>query len=110
MSRQKSTKLYWKDALRQVQVELEEDVPPSRKRKWVKAYHQAQADLHDPGAVVWLPDEIADVIRQTHPVQETSPAQTKRARLTALLLALFLLVPATISYLLAYRRIAAHLR
>ena len=107
MSRQKSTKLYWKDALRQVQVELEQDVPPNRKRRWTKAYHQAQADLQDPGAIVWLPDEIADVLRrQAHPVQETSPAQTKRARLTALLLALLLLVPATISYLVAYRRIS----
>ena len=110
MSRQKSTKLYWKDALRQVQVELEQDVPPNRKRRWTKAYHQAQADLQDPGAVVWLPDEIADVLRQTHPVQETAPAQTKRARLTALLLALLLLVPAAISYLLAYRRLTSIIR
>jgi len=110
MSRQNSTKLYWKDALRQVRVELEEDVPPSRKRKWISAYQQAQADLKDPGAVVWLPDEIADIIRPSQQVQETSPAQTKRARLAALLLALLLLVPAAISYLLAYRRIASIIR
>lgn len=107
MSQQKSTRLYWKDALRQVQISLDEETAAVRQHKWASAFHQAQADLEDPSAIVWLPDEIADVIRQVHPTPETSPAQTRRQRLKTLLLAVFFLVPAAISYLLAYRRISA---
>ncbi len=122
MTTQQQSKLYWKDALRQAQIEIEAtadtevtELSPAHNRKWTKAYHQAQADLKDPSAIVWLPDEIAPlisegVIRQAHPTPETSPAQTRRQRLKALLLALLFLVPAAISYLLAYRRITAHLR
>jgi len=107
MSQQKTTRLYWKDALRQVQISLDDETAVGRQHKWATAFHQAQADLKDPSAIVWLPDEIADVIRQAHPTPEISPAQTRRQRLKTLLLALFFLVPAAISYLLAYRRIAA---
>ena len=110
MSQQKTTRLYWKDALRQVQISLDDETAVGRQHKWATAFHQAQADLKDPSAIVWLPDEIADVIRQAHPTPETSPAQTHRQRLKALLLALLFLVPAAVSYLLAYRRITAHLR
>lgn len=110
MSQKKTTRLYWKDALRQVQTSLNDEAVTVRQHQWASAYQQAQADLKDPSAVVWLPDEIADVIRQTHPTSETSPAQTRRQHLKLLLLAVFLLIPAAISYLLAYRRIAAHLR
>ena len=115
MSQQKTTRLYWKDALRQVQISLDDETAVGRQHKWATAFHQAQADLKDPSAIVWLPDEIAPlisegVIRQAHPAPETSPAQTHRQRLKALLLALLFLVPAAISYLLAYRRITAHLR
>ena len=108
MSQQKSTRLYWKDALRHLrQISLDDETAAVRQHKWASAFHQAQADLKDPSAIVWLPDEIADVIRQSHPVQETPPAQTRRQHLKALLLALLFLVPAAISYLLAYRRISA---
>jgi hypothetical protein len=107
MSRQKSTRLYWKDALCHLrQISLDDEMAVARRHKWTSAFHQAQADLKDPSAVVWLPDEIADVIRG-HPAQEPPPAQTRHQRLKALLLALFFLVPAVISYLLTYRRIAA---
>jgi hypothetical protein len=109
MSQQKTTRLYWKDALRQVQISLDDETAVGLQHKWATAFHQAQADLKDPSAIVWLPDEIADVI-QDHPAQEPPPAQTRRQRLKALLLALFLLIPAAISYLLAYRRITAPLR
>ena len=107
MRQQKSTRLYWKDALQQVHIKSDNEKTTARKNKWVSAFHQAQAELKDPSAVVWLPDEIADVIRQAHPTPEISPAQTRRQRLKTLLLALFFLVPAAISYLLAYRRISA---
>ena len=112
MSQQTTTRLYWKDALRQVQINLDEEAAAARQHRWASAFHQAQADLKDPSAIVWLPDEIAPlifegVIRQAHPTPETSPAQTRRQCLKALLLALFFLVPAVISYLLAYRRISA---
>lgn len=107
MSQQKTTRLYWKDALRQVQISLDDETAAVRQYKWASAFHQAEADLKDPSAIVWLPDEIADVIRQAHPMPETSPAQTRRQRLKTLLLAVLFLVPAAISYLLAYRRIAA---
>ena len=106
MSQQKSTRLYWKDALRQVQINLDDETAAVRQHKWANAFHQAQADLKDPSAIVWLPDEIADVIRG-HPAQDPPPAQTRRQHLKALLLALLFLIPAAISYLLAYRRIAA---
>lgn len=113
MTSQQQSRLYWKDALRQAQIEIEAtadtevtELSPAHNRKWTKAYHQAQADLKDPSAIVWLPDEIADVIRQAHPTPEPSPAQTRRQRLKALLLTLLLLVPLVVSYLLAYRRIA----
>ena len=109
MNQQKTTRLYWKDALRQVQISLDEETTMGRQHKWAIAFHQAQADLKDPSAIVWLPDEIADVIRG-HSAQEPPPAQTRRQRLKALVLALLFLVPAAISYLLAYRRITAHLR
>jgi hypothetical protein len=110
MSQQKTTRQYWKDALRHLrQSNLEEQEAAVRQHKWATAFHQAQADLKAPSAVVWLPEEIADVIRG-HPAQEPPPALTRRQRLKTLLLALFLLIPAAISYLLAYRRIAAHLR
>ncbi len=110
MTKQSHTRLYWKDALRQVRVELDEDVSVAQKHKWSGAYRQAQADMEDPSSVVWLPDEIADVIRQTRDPQETALPQAKRFPLTALLVALFLLIPAVASYVLAYRRIAPHTR
>ena len=112
MSQPKTTRLYWKEALRQVQTSLADEMATARQHKWASAYHQAQADLEDPSAIVWLPDEIATliregVIRQSHPVQEPPSAHTHRWHLKALLLALLCLVPAAISYVLAYRRIAA---
>ena len=107
MNRQKNTRLYWKDALQQVKVKLDDEKTTARQHnKWARAFHQAEADLKDPSAVVWLPDEIVDVIR-SHPIEEPPPVLTHRQRFGALLLALFILVPAAISYLLAYRRIAA---
>ena len=105
MSQQTTTRQYWKDAL----LHLDEQAASVRQHKWATAFHQAQADLKAPSAVVWLPDEIAEVI-QGHPAQEPPPALTRRQRLKALLLALFLLIPTAISYLLAYRRITAHFR
>jgi len=109
MSQQKTTRLYWKDALRQVQISLDDETAVGRQHKWATAFHQAQADLKDPSAIVWLPDEIADVIRG-HPAQEPRLAQTRQQSLKTLLVVLFFLIPAAISYLLAYRRISAHLR
>ncbi len=110
MSRQNHPKLYWKDALRQVRVELDEDASVVQKHKWAGMYQQAQADLEDPSSIVWLPDEIADVIRQSRHSQEMPPPEAKRSHLTALLVALFLLVPAAVSYWLAYRRILPYTR
>ena len=110
MTQQKPPKLYWKEALRHIEVKPNEKTTPVRQRRWSTAYRQALADLEDPGAIVWLPDEIAEVIRQTHPTPETAPPQTRRRGLTTLLLTVLLLLPLAISYLLAYRRIAAHLR
>jgi hypothetical protein len=108
MSRhKKTTGLYWKDALRHLrQISLDDEVAVARRRNWASAFQQAQADLKDPSAIVWLPDEIADAIRQTPPVQEPPPTQAHRQRLSALLLVLIFLVPAAISYLLACRRIS----
>ena len=45
MSQQKSTRLYWKDALRQVQISLDDETAVARQHKWASAFHQAQADL-----------------------------------------------------------------
>ena len=110
MSQPKRTRLYWKEALRQVNLNPDDEPAAVHQRQWASAYQQAQADLKAPSAIVWLPDEIANIIRQTHPVQEPPSTQTNRHRLTALLLAVLLLVPAAISYWLAYRRITSHLR
>ena len=110
MTQQKSPKLYWKEALRQVEVKPDDEPVPVRHHRWSTAYRQALADLEDPGAIVWLPDEIAEVIRQTHPIPETAPARSKRRGLAVVLLTVLLLIPALISYILAYRRIAAHHR
>jgi len=111
---QQQSRLYWKDALRQAQIEIEatEDVEATdlssvHNRKWANAYRQARLDLEDPSAVVWLPDEIVDVIRQTDQEPSSPPSQPRRQRLTALLLVVLLLVPAAVSYVLAYRRITA---
>jgi len=103
---QQQSRLYWKDALRQAQIEIEAtELSPAHNRKWTKAYHQAQADLKDPSAIVWLPDEIADFIRQAHQEPAPSKSYSHRYRLTVLLLTILLLTPVAISYLLAYRRI-----
>lgn len=112
MTSQQQSRLYWKDALRQAQIEIEatEDVEATdlslvHNRKWANAYRQARLDLEDPSAVVWLPDEIADVIRQTDQEPSSSQSQPRQQRLTTLLLAVILLVPVAATYLLAYRRI-----
>ena len=126
MTTQQQAKPYWKDVLRQAQIEIEAteeveatDLSPAHNRKWANAYRQARADMKDPTAIVWLPEEIAPLIheglirediRQAH--QEPSPSQSRprRRRLTALLLAALLLIPAAVSYVLAYRRIVPHTR
>ena len=112
MTNQSQPKPYWKDALRQAQLEIEAperaeatDLPPAHNRKWAKAYRQALADMEDPTAIVWLPDEIADFIRQARQEPAPSKSSSRRQRLTALLLTVLLLTPVAISYLLAYRRI-----
>ena len=103
-------KLYWKDALRQVRLEPENrEAPPPATQKWSRAYRQAQADLTGPEAIVWLPDEIIALLREEAAGQE-STEPPKRRRLPTLLLAVLLIVPIALSYLLAYRRIAPHLR
>jgi len=108
---QQQSRLYWKDALRQAQIEIEAtELSPAHNRKWTKAYHQAQADLKDPSAIVWLPDEIADFIRQAHEEPASPQSRPRRQRLTALLLAVLFLVPVAVTYLLAYRRIITYTR
>ncbi len=113
MSQQKNPRLYWKDALRRVQVNLTDETLAARQQQWHHAFRQARADLADPGAVVWLPDEIADLLNSdatnASPASATSTLK-KRQRLVALLVTLVLLIPILISYLLAYRRISPHLR
>ena len=101
-------KLYWKDALRQVRLEPEEKEPLST-QKWSRAYRQAQADLTGPEAIVWLPDEIIALLREEAEEEAPEPPN-RRGRLPAWLLTVLLLVPIALSYLLAYRRIAPHLR
>ncbi|MBN1220822.1 MAG: hypothetical protein JXM69_18010 [Anaerolineae bacterium] len=110
MNHQNSEKLYWKDALRQVQTELDDEVAVTQNRRWASAFRQAEADLTSPGAVVWLPDEIADVLYR-HPRAESTQANTTRPHAWAWLLLLPLLfVPVIISTLLAYRRIVNPIR
>lgn len=114
MKQQPSTqKLYWKDALREVQVELDGEVSPMQQCKWSQAFRQAQADLAAPGAVVWLPDEVAAAIQHRTEAKSTSPATPHRSRrvLTAMLLGTALMLPvAVLSFLRAYRQVAATLR
>jgi len=112
VTNQPQPKPYWKDALRQAQLEIEApesaeatELSPAHNRKWANAYRQARADMEDPTAIVWLPDEIADFIRQAHQEPAPSKSYSHRYRLTVLLLTILLLTPVAISYLLAYRRI-----
>jgi len=112
MKTHNGAKLYWKDALRQVKSELVETGIPAPHHRWRSAYQQAQADLASPDAVIWLPDEIAEVIRQTRHAPDTPPPATPAKRLPwiALLLVALLLIPAAVGYLLACRRILPHHR
>ena len=107
MKTHNGVKLYWKDALRQVQSELGETGVPAPDYRWRSAYQQAQTDLASPDAVIWLPDEIAEVIRQTRHTLDTPPPATPARQFPwiALLLAGLLLIPAAISYWLAVQRI-----
>lgn len=110
MPKPKRPKLYWKDALRQVRIEPEaKEAPPPSTQKWSRAYRQAQADLTGPGAIVWLPDEIIALLREEATDEETSEPPKRCRRLPTLLLAMLLLLPVALSYLLAYRRISTHL-
>jgi hypothetical protein len=114
MKQQPSTqKLYWKDALREVKVELNSEVSSTQQHNWAQAYRQAQADLAAPGAIVWLPDEIAVVIQnrtEDEPISASAPHRSRRI-LTAMILGIALLVPiAAFSFFRAYRQIAVTLR
>jgi hypothetical protein len=105
MKQQNGSKLYWKDALRQVKTEFNDEVVAAQNRRWASAFRQAEADLTSPGAVVWLPDEIADVLHR-HPRVESTPDNTTSPHSWAWLFLLpLLIVPVVISTLLAYRRI-----
>jgi hypothetical protein len=114
MAKQTQTKLYWKDALRQVQDELDEAEVAARQRKWAGALRQAQADLVSPNAVVWLGPEAVRLLQQTQEDDRTRPplpqhGQPKRLLLT-LLVSLPVLILAALSFLLAYGRIAARMQ
>ena len=102
-------KLYWKDALREVKVELNSEISSTQQHKWAQAYRQAQADLAAPGAIVWLPDEIAAAIQHCTEGKPTSASTPQRSRrmLIATIVSITLLVPlASLSFFRAYRQTA----
>ena len=113
MTKHTHAKPYWKDALRQVQGELDEAKLAARQRKWASALRQAQADLVSPDAVVWLGPEAVRLIQQDQEYRWTRPPKSQEGRTKPLLLALVfslpLLILAALSYLLACGRIAARM-
>lgn len=112
-------KMYWKDALRLAQQRAAaEEATPRQRQQWTNAARQAEADMAgakrgEPEAVVWLPEEVARVIRQAEPAPQDNPAPAPtRPRsplpLTALLFgSALLMLPSAISYVRAYRKIAS---
>jgi len=125
MTTQKSSKnqhprkMYWKDALRLAQQTEAEGPTPPQRQQWANAARQAEADMAgakrgEPEAVVWLPEEVARVIRQAEPELKDNPEPSSTRPqsplpLAALLAGLaILLLPAVMNYLRAYRKITAY--
>lgn len=108
---QGSERIYWKDALQQMQKDLGQEVVTGQNHKWQRAYQQAQADMADPSAVVWLPDEIVEVLHQTQTKADTDQARPTGRKLPLKVwlagIALGLLLP-TLSFIRAYRRLKPH--
>ena len=80
-----------------------------RKMTWHQAWKQAQAEMIDPKAVIWLGPDIAQMIWDQPPDVPPPPVPQNRRKslLVALLLVGLMLVPPAISYLQAYRRIVS---
>ena len=111
-------KMYWKDALRLAQQTEAEGPTPPQRQQWANAARQAEADMAgakrgEPEAVVWLPEEVARVIRQAEPTPEdnadSAPTRSPSPLpLAALLLgSALLMLPPAISYIRAYRKITS---
>lgn len=105
---QSSERVYWKVALRQVQKDLGPEMATGQNHKWQRAYQRAQADMADPSAVVWLPDEIVEVLHQTQTEADTDQTRPTRRKLPLKVwlvgMTLGLLLP-TLSFIRAYRRL-----
>lgn len=87
--------------------------PRSRQNRlkitWQQAWQQAQAEMADPKAVIWLGPEVAQLLRpQPMEPVTVSPTSPQRKPLPlVLLLAGFMAAAGAISYLHAYRRIVS---
>ena len=112
-------KMYWKDALRLAQQTEAEGLTPPQRQQWANAARQAEADMAgakrgEPEAVVWLPEEVARVIRQAEPTPQDKPDSTSARSplpLAALLLGgALLMLPPALSYIRAYRKITSRPR